>query len=137
MLETSMTRWLDPGSSERILSFASAVARAYAQIAADRRRAGQTIGEADCQIAAISCSRGAVRVTRNMRVSPESERVPERLHPVRAVARIGAVSRWAQPQPHTKIAGERCSAKTSTIVQSIAGARPSARESARPENPVG
>ena len=128
MLETSMTRWLDPGFSEWILSFASAVARAYAQIAADRRRAGQTIGEADCQIAAISCSRGAVLVTRNMRVSPESERVPERLHPVRAVARIGAVSRWvrARARPHTKIAGGRCSAKTSTIVQSIAGARPSA-----------
>ena len=128
MLETSVTRWLDPGFSERILSFASAVARAYAQIAADRRRAGQTIGEADCQIAAISCSRGAVLVTRNMRVSPESERVPERLHLVRAVARIGAVSRWARARarPHIKIAGERCSAKTSTIVQSIAGARPSA-----------
>ena len=108
MLETSVTRWLDPGFSERILSFASAVARAYAQIAA------------------ISCSRGAVLVTRNMRVSPESERVPVRLHPVRAVARIGAVSRWARARPHTKIAGERCSAKTSTIVQSIAGARPSA-----------
>ena len=36
-------------------------------IAAGRRRAGRPIGEADCQIAAISCSRGAVLVTRNMR----------------------------------------------------------------------
>ena len=67
MLEDSMTRWLDLGFVERILPFDSAAARAYAEIAADRRRAGRPVGEADCQIAAISRSRGAVLVTRNVR----------------------------------------------------------------------
>ena len=67
MLEESMTRWLALGFGERILPFDSAAARAYAEIAAGRRRAGRPIGEADCQIAAISRSRGAVLVTRNMR----------------------------------------------------------------------
>ena len=41
MLEDSMTRWLDLGFVERILPFDSAAARAYAEIAADRRRAGR------------------------------------------------------------------------------------------------
>ena len=67
MLETAMTRWLDVGFRERILPFDSAAARAYAEIAADRRQAGRPIGEADCQIAAICRSRGAVLITRNVR----------------------------------------------------------------------
>ena len=67
MLESSMARWLNQGFAERILPFDSAAARAYAEIASGRRRAGRPIGEADCQIAAISRSRGAVLVTRNMR----------------------------------------------------------------------
>ena len=67
MLEASMNRWLDQGFGERILPFDSAAARAYAEVASDRRRAGRPIGEADCQIAAISRSRGAVLVTRNER----------------------------------------------------------------------
>ena len=62
-----MCRWLDLGFAERILPFESAAARAYAEIAASRRQAGRPIGEADCQIAAISRSRGAVLVTRNVR----------------------------------------------------------------------
>ena len=62
-----MTRWLDLGFGGRILPFDSAAARAYAEIAANRRRAGRPISEADCQIAAISRSRGAVLVTRNVR----------------------------------------------------------------------
>ena len=66
-LESSMTRWLNQGFAERILPFDSAAARAYAEIASGRRRAGRPIGEADCQIAAISRSRGAVLVTRNVR----------------------------------------------------------------------
>ena len=66
MLETAMTRWLDVGFRERILPFDSAAARAYAEIAADRRQAGRPIGEADCQIAAICRSRGAVLITRNV-----------------------------------------------------------------------
>jgi hypothetical protein len=66
-LAAAMTRWLDLGFRERILPFDSAAARAYAEIAAGRRHAGRPIGEADCQIAAISRSRGAVLVTRNVR----------------------------------------------------------------------
>ncbi|MCY4459493.1 MAG: type II toxin-antitoxin system VapC family toxin [Albidovulum sp.] len=66
-LVAAMTRWLDFGFSERILPFDSAAARAYAGIAADRRFAGRPIGEADCQIAAITRSKGAVLVTRNVR----------------------------------------------------------------------
>ena len=41
-LEAAMTRWLDLGFRERILPFDSAAARAYAEIAAERRRAGPT-----------------------------------------------------------------------------------------------
>lgn len=66
-LEAAMSRWLELGFGERILPFDSAAARAYAEIAAGRRHAGRPIGEADCQIAAISRARGAVLVTRNVR----------------------------------------------------------------------
>ena len=66
-LEAALTRWLDFGFAERILPFDSAAARAYAEVASERRRAGRPIGEADCQIAAISRSRGAALVTRNVR----------------------------------------------------------------------
>ncbi len=62
-----MRQWIERGFTERILPFDSAAARAYADIAADRREAGRPIGEADCQIAAISRSRGASLVTRNVR----------------------------------------------------------------------
>ena len=55
------------GFRERILPFDSASARAYAKIAAERRQAVRQLGEADCQIAAICRSRGAVLVTRNVR----------------------------------------------------------------------
>ena len=72
-LEAAMTRWLDLGFRERILPFDSAAARAYAEIAAGRRRAGRPIGAADCQIAAISRSRGAVLVTRNVRDFEDTE----------------------------------------------------------------
>ena len=72
-LEAAMTRWLDLGFRERILPFDSAAARAYAEIAAGRRRAGRSIGAADCQIAAISRSRGAVLVTRNVRDFEDTE----------------------------------------------------------------
>ncbi|MDE2720154.1 MAG: type II toxin-antitoxin system VapC family toxin [Gemmatimonadales bacterium] len=66
-LEAAMTRWLNLGFRERILPFDSAAARAYAEIAAERRHAGRPIGEADCRIAAISRARGATLVTRNVR----------------------------------------------------------------------
>ena len=66
-LEAAMRQWIERGFTERILPFDSAAARAYADIAADRREAGRPIGEADCQIAAISRSCGASLVTRNVR----------------------------------------------------------------------
>ncbi len=66
-LEVAMAKWLEVGIGERILPFDSAAARAYAEIAAARRRAGRPIGEADCQIAGITRQRGAVLVTRNVR----------------------------------------------------------------------
>ena len=66
-VEAAMREWLDLGFTQRILPFDSAAARAYAEIASLRRRAGRPIGEADCQIAAISRSRSAVLVTRNVR----------------------------------------------------------------------
>ena len=66
-LEAAMREWLDLGFTQRILPFDSAAARAYAEIASGRRRIGRPIGEADCQIAAISRSRGAILVTRNVR----------------------------------------------------------------------
>jgi predicted nucleic acid-binding protein len=49
----------------RILPFDSAAASAYALIAADRRRSGRPISQADAQIAAIAVSRGASLATRN------------------------------------------------------------------------
>ena len=66
-LEAAMRRWLEIGFADRILPFDSAAARAYAEIAVDRRSSGRPIGDADCQIAAISRSRGASLVTRNVR----------------------------------------------------------------------
>ena len=51
----------------RVLPFDSEAARAYAEIAARRRKAGRPIVQADCQIAAIARSRGAAVVTRNVR----------------------------------------------------------------------
>ena len=66
-LETAMTRWLDVGFGERILPFDRAAARHYAEIASRRRHEGRPIEEADCQIAAISRSHGAILVTRNVR----------------------------------------------------------------------
>ena len=66
-LEAAMGRWLDLGLAGRILPFDSAAARAYAGIAAHRRQAGRPIGEADCQIAAITRSRDGILATRNVR----------------------------------------------------------------------
>ena len=50
----------------RVLSFDSAAAREFADIAASRRRAGRPISEADARIAAIARSRGAALATRNV-----------------------------------------------------------------------
>ena len=52
---------------ERILSFDSTAARAYAAITASRRAVGNPISEADCQIAAIARSCGASVATRDVK----------------------------------------------------------------------
>jgi predicted nucleic acid-binding protein len=49
----------------RILSFDEDAARAFAQVAANRRGKGRPIAEFDAQIAAIAHSRGAALATRN------------------------------------------------------------------------
>lgn len=51
---------------ERILPFDSGAARAYADVAAKRRRAGRPISHFDAQIAAIALSAGAAMATRNV-----------------------------------------------------------------------
>ncbi len=53
--------------ARRVLPFDSLAARAYAKIAAARRRADRPVSQADCQIAAIAASRGGQVVTRNVR----------------------------------------------------------------------
>ena len=52
--------------ADRILPFDSDAARAYAEIAASRRAMGRSAAEADCQIAAITRSRGMALATRNV-----------------------------------------------------------------------
>ena len=51
----------------RVLPFDSSATRAYAEVAAFLRAAGRPISQADCQIAAISRSRGMAVATRNVR----------------------------------------------------------------------
>ena len=53
--------------ANRVLPFDSMAARAYATVAAARRRAGRPVSQADCQIAAIAALRGGTVVTRNVR----------------------------------------------------------------------
>lgn len=52
--------------ADRVLGFGSDAARAYASIAAARRRAGRPISAFDAQIAAIARSVGASLATRNV-----------------------------------------------------------------------
>lgn len=65
-LATTVTAVCDRVFAGRILSFDSAAATAYADIAAHRRRTGRPIPEFDAQIAAIARSRGAALATRNV-----------------------------------------------------------------------
>ena len=51
----------------RILPFDSDAAAAFAEISAERRRAGRPISQFDAQIAAITRSRGATVATRNIK----------------------------------------------------------------------
>lgn len=65
-LETVLDRLFGERFVDRILPFDSAAAREFADIAANRRRAGRPIGEPDARIAAIARSRGASVATRNV-----------------------------------------------------------------------
>ena len=51
----------------RVLPFDSLAAKAYAEIAAQRRAAGRPIAEADCQIAAIARATDVPLATRNIK----------------------------------------------------------------------
>lgn len=51
---------------DRVLPFDADAARAYAEVAAERRRLGRPISQFDAQIAAIARSRGAALATRNV-----------------------------------------------------------------------
>ncbi len=64
-LEAVIAQLVGTQFADRIIPFDSAAAREFADIAASRRRAGRSIGEADCRIAAIARSRGASLATRN------------------------------------------------------------------------
>lgn len=66
LLERFVAETLEEDFAGRILSFDSAAAREFADIAASRRRIGRPIGEADGRIAAIARSRGAALATRNV-----------------------------------------------------------------------
>ncbi|MDE0534503.1 MAG: VapC toxin family PIN domain ribonuclease [Albidovulum sp.] len=65
--EAVMARWIEAGSGERILPFASTAAGHFAEVASRRRRPGRPIEAAVCQIAATTCSRGAVPSTHSAR----------------------------------------------------------------------
>lgn len=67
VLLTAATLLFEEDFEGRVLPFDSSAADAYAAIAAQRRSAGQPIGEADIQIAAIAQSRGGTVATRNVR----------------------------------------------------------------------
>jgi toxin FitB len=67
ILERAAVAIFAQGFLDRILPFDSAAARAFAQIAAERRLSGRPIKEFDAQIAAIALSRGAAVATRNVK----------------------------------------------------------------------
>ena len=56
----------DEDFSGRVLPFGAEAARAYAQIAAQRRHAGRPISHFDAQIAAVARSARAAVATRNV-----------------------------------------------------------------------
>jgi toxin FitB len=65
-LLTAATLMFEDDFQGRVLPFDSDAAEAYAAIGAERRLAGQPIDEPDCQIAAITQSRGGRLATRNV-----------------------------------------------------------------------
>jgi predicted nucleic acid-binding protein len=66
-LQMAIDAMIDQDFRERVLPFDSPSAKAYAEIAAQRRAGGRPIAEADCQIAAIACAMGAPVATRNVK----------------------------------------------------------------------
>ena len=66
-LQLALDAMVDQDFQARVLPFDSSAAKAYAEIAAQRRSAGRPIAEADCQIAAIARAMGAPVATRNVR----------------------------------------------------------------------
>ena len=64
-LVDAVDRILREDLAGRILPFDSDAAQSYATIAAARRAAGRPIAQADCQIASIAHTRGAIVATRN------------------------------------------------------------------------
>lgn len=65
-LETAAEAMFDEDFGDRVLPFGNEAARAYAQIAAQRRRSGRPISQFDAQIAAIARSARATVATRNV-----------------------------------------------------------------------
>jgi predicted nucleic acid-binding protein len=65
-LQAAADAMFDRDFHGRILAFGSDAARAYATIAASRRRAGRPISHFDAQIAAIARAAGASLATRNV-----------------------------------------------------------------------
>ena len=66
-LQAAIDAMIDLDFQARVLSFDSLAAKAYAEIAAQRRASGRPIAEADCQIAAIARATDAPIATRNVK----------------------------------------------------------------------
>lgn len=66
-LQLAIDAMIDQDFQGRVLPFDSLAAKAYAEIAAQRRAAGRPIAEADCQIAAIGRATDAPIATRNVK----------------------------------------------------------------------
>jgi predicted nucleic acid-binding protein len=66
-LQLAIDAMIDQDFQGRVLPFDSPAAKAYADIAAQRRAAGRPIAEADCQIAAIARAADAPIATRNVK----------------------------------------------------------------------
>lgn len=65
-LQLAIEAMIDQDFQSRVLPFDSLAAKAYAEIAAQRRAVGRPIAEADCQIAAIARATDAPIATRNV-----------------------------------------------------------------------
>ena len=66
-LQLAIDAMIDQDFQSRVLPFDSLAAKAYAEIAAQRRASGRPIADADCQIAAIARAANAPVATRNVK----------------------------------------------------------------------